>query len=107
MRTAPARPEWAACLPISPQCACSAEEAFETISWTQLGLQDKPTGFLNVAGFFDPLQAQLDRMVGDAFVRQQHRDVVYFEEHPGQLLDRLRSFDPPNVHKLIDLDARS
>ena len=83
------------------------EEAFETISWTQLGLQDKPTGFLNVAGFFDPLRAQLDRMVGDAFVRQQHRDVVYFEEHPGELLDRLRSFDPPSVSKWIDLDAES
>jgi predicted Rossmann-fold nucleotide-binding protein len=60
------------------------EEAFETISWTQLGLQDKPTGFLNVAGFFDPLRGQLDRMVGDAFVRQQHRDVVYFEEQPAR-----------------------
>jgi hypothetical protein len=81
------------------------EEAFEAISWTQLGLQDKPTGFLNVAGFFDPLRTQLDRMVDERFVRQQHRDVVYFEENPGELLGRLRAFDPPNVHKWIDLEA--
>jgi predicted Rossmann-fold nucleotide-binding protein len=81
------------------------EEAFETISWTQLGLQDKPTGFLNVAGFFDPLKAQLDRMVGEAFVRQQHRDVVYFEERPADLLGRLRGFTPPGVNKWIDLSA--
>jgi uncharacterized protein (TIGR00730 family) len=81
------------------------EEVFETISWTQLGLQDKPTGFLNVAGFFDPLKAQLDRMVSDAFVRRQHRDVVYFDEHPARLLDLLRNFEPPGVAKWIDLDA--
>lgn len=81
------------------------EEVFETISWTQLGLQDMPTGFLNVAGFFDPLRAQLDRMVDDAFVRREHRDVVYFDEHPAGLLDLLRSFDPPGSHKWIDLDA--
>jgi uncharacterized protein (TIGR00730 family) len=83
------------------------EEVFETISWTQLGLQDKPTGFLNVAGFFDPLKAQLDRMVSDAFVRREHRDVVYFDDNPAALLDLLRNFDQPSVHKLIDLDAES
>lgn len=82
------------------------EEVFETISWTQLGLQDKPTGFLNVAGFFDSLKAQLDRMVSDAFVRREYGDVIYFEERPAALLDRLRGFDPPQLNKWIDLDAR-
>lgn len=83
------------------------EEVFETISWTQLGLQDKPTGFLNVAGFFDPLKAQLDRMVSDAFVRREYGDVIYFEEHPAALIDQLKGFDPPQLHKWIDLDARA
>jgi uncharacterized protein (TIGR00730 family) len=81
------------------------EEVFETISWTQLGLQDKPTGFLNVAGFFDALEAQLDRMVTDAFVRPEHRDVIYFDDSPARLLGRLKEFEQPTVHKWIDLDA--
>jgi uncharacterized protein (TIGR00730 family) len=55
------------------------EEAFEAISWTQLGLQDKPTGFLNIDGFFGPLMTQLDRMVKDAFVRPEHRGGIYFD----------------------------
>jgi hypothetical protein len=81
------------------------EEAFETISWTQLGLHDKPTGFLNVGGFYDPLIAQLDRMVGENFVRSEHRRGVYFEDSPARLLDLLTGFDPPRVHKWIDRDA--
>ncbi|MGH3157732.1 MAG: TIGR00730 family Rossman fold protein, partial [Streptosporangiaceae bacterium] len=81
------------------------EEVFETISWTQLGLQDKPTGFLNVAGFFDPLRAQLDRMVTDAFVRPEHRDVIYFDDSPARLLERLKGFEQPTVPKWIDVDA--
>jgi uncharacterized protein (TIGR00730 family) len=81
------------------------EEAFEAISWTQLRLQDKPTGFLNVNGFFGPTMEQLDRMVAEGFVRRQHRDGIYFDADPPGLLRRLAEFESPDVHKWIDRDA--
>lgn len=81
------------------------EEAFETISWTQLGLQDTPTGFLNVGGFFGPLIAQLDHMVHEAFVRSEHRRGIYFDDSPHRLLELLNDFDPPAFHKWIDRDC--
>ena len=31
------------------------EELFEAATWNQLGIQDKPTGLLNVGGYFDGL----------------------------------------------------
>jgi uncharacterized protein (TIGR00730 family) len=31
------------------------EELCEVLTWTQLGLQRKPSGILNVDGYFDPL----------------------------------------------------
>jgi uncharacterized protein (TIGR00730 family) len=80
------------------------EEAFEAISWTQLRLQDKPTGFLNVNGFYGPTMAQLDRMVAEGFVRQQHRDGIYFDDQPARLLRRLAAFESPDLHKWIDRD---
>lgn len=80
------------------------EEAFEAISWTQLRLQEKPTGFLNVNGFFGPTMEQLDRMVADGFVRHEHRDGIYFDDDPSRLLRRLAEFEPPDVHKWIDRD---
>jgi hypothetical protein len=81
------------------------EEAFEAISWTQLRLQEKPTGFLNVTGFFGPTIQQLDRMVAEGFVRQEHRDGIYFDDDPSRLLRRLAEFESPDVHKWIDRDV--
>jgi uncharacterized protein (TIGR00730 family) len=78
------------------------EEAAETMSWTQLRLQDKPTGFLNVNGFFDPLRAQLDHMVAEAFVLPEHRAGIYFDDRPERLLELLGDFEPPDRHKWID-----
>ena len=80
------------------------EEAFEAISWTQLRLQDKPTGFLNVNGFFGPTMDQLDRMVAEGFVRPQHRDGIYFDDQPARLLRQLAGFESPDIHKWIDRD---
>jgi uncharacterized protein (TIGR00730 family) len=80
------------------------EEAFEAVSWTQLRLQEKPTGFLNVNGFFGPTMEQLDRMVADGFVRREHRDGIYFDDQPARLLKRLAAFESPDVHKWIDRD---
>jgi uncharacterized protein (TIGR00730 family) len=77
------------------------EEAFEAISWTQLRLQDKPTGFLNVGGFFEPTMQQLDRMVAEGFVRREHRDGIY---QPARLLRQLAQFESPDIHKWIDRD---
>jgi hypothetical protein len=45
----------------------TVEEAFETLTWTQLGLHEKPTGFLNVLGYFTDLAAFLDRAVDEGF----------------------------------------
>jgi uncharacterized protein (TIGR00730 family) len=78
------------------------EEAAETISWTQLGLQHKPTGFLNVNGFFDPLRAQLDHMVAENFVLPEHRNSIYFDDQPEKLLELLGDFEPSRQHKWID-----
>ena len=80
------------------------EEAFEAVSWTQLRLQDKPTGFLNVNEFFAPTMRQLDRMVTEGFIRREHRDGIYFDDQPARLLQRLATFEPPDTHKWIDRD---
>jgi hypothetical protein len=83
------------------------EEAFEAVSWTQLRLQDKPTGFLNVNGFFAPTMKQLDLMVTEGFVRREHRDGIYFDDQPDRLLRRLATFESPDLHKWIDRDLRA
>jgi len=65
------------------------DEAFEVLSWSQLGLEQKPNGLLNVAGYYDALVAFLDRATSDGFIRQKHRELLVVGTDAGTLLDAL------------------
>jgi uncharacterized protein (TIGR00730 family) len=80
------------------------DELCEILTWAQLGLHRKPCGLLNVAGFFDPFLAQVDRAVRDQFIRPEHQALLLVEADPGRLLERMRDFRPPATHKWIDRD---
>jgi uncharacterized protein (TIGR00730 family) len=69
----------------------TADELFEILTWAQLGLHAKPVGLLNVAGFFDPLLAWLDRAVRDGFVRAEHRRLLHVSADVAGLLQLLGS----------------
>jgi hypothetical protein len=68
------------------------EELFEITTWSQLGLHAKPTGLLDVAGFYTPLVAFLDQLVGEGFVSRRHRGLLRVGADPVELLGRLAAF---------------
>ncbi len=80
------------------------DEFCEVLTWAQLGLHRKPCGLLNVDGFYDPFLAQVDQAVARRFVRSEHRGLFLVEAEPERLVERLRRFDPPTLHKWIDRD---
>jgi uncharacterized protein (TIGR00730 family) len=80
------------------------EELIEVYTWSQLGLHRKPCGVLDVAGFWAGLRALLDHMVSEGFLRAAHRGVLLADADPARLLDRLAAWEPPAVHKWIDLE---
>lgn len=65
------------------------EEIFEVWTWRQLGYHRKALGLLNVAGYYDPLLAFLDRSVAQGFVPPAQRALLQVETHADALLDRL------------------
>lgn len=81
------------------------EEFFEIWTWGQLGMHEKPCGLLNIAGYFDPLLAFLDRAVEEKFVRDTHRAMVVVESDPRALLARFEAYEPPRVVKWINAGA--
>ena len=70
------------------------EELAEILTWSQLGLQSKPCGLLDVEGFFDPLLAFLDHTVTERFVSNEHRALVLAADRPDALLDLLAGWRP-------------
>jgi uncharacterized protein (TIGR00730 family) len=81
------------------------EELFEVWTWGQLGLHAKPLGFLDVAGYYDPLHTFLDHMAAEGFLRERHREMVAVESDPAILLDRFLNYHPPGIVRVIDRDT--
>jgi uncharacterized protein (TIGR00730 family) len=77
------------------------EGFFEILTWGQLGIHAKPSGILNVAGYFDELSRFLDHAVQEGFLTEMHREAIMLESEPVRLLDRLRAYSPPEGEKLM------
>ena len=70
------------------------DELFETITWAQLGIHDKPIGLLNTAGFYDGLSAFLDSTVTAGFIQPRFRALIQSAAEPDALLNLLESAQP-------------
>lgn len=71
------------------------DELFETITWGQIGLHQKPIGLLNVRGYYDPLLAMLDRAVAEGFIFHEHRQMLYVASEPQALLEKMQGHQHP------------
>jgi uncharacterized protein (TIGR00730 family) len=80
------------------------DELFEILTWSQLGLHNKPIGLLNVSGYFDALIAMVDRAVAEGFCRPEHRQLFCVAAEAEELLDRLERFERPVTTKWLDAD---
>jgi hypothetical protein len=78
------------------------DELCEIITWTQLGLHNKPIGIVNYAGFFDPLLAMFDRSVANGFIRQDFRDRILVAADPSALLVIMRAYTAPTANRWSD-----
>lgn len=78
------------------------DELAETATWTQIGVQNKPVGVLNIDGYFDGLLTWLNRAVTDGLIRPKNKllsstapndsgekPVIFADVDPSSLLDTL------------------
>jgi len=77
------------------------EELFEVLSWSQLGIQRKACGLLNVRGYYDPLLELANKAVAEGFLLEANRDLLLSDVDPARLLDRLGTYSVPIVDKWI------
>jgi uncharacterized protein (TIGR00730 family) len=78
-----------------PGAAGTLEELFEAWTWGMLGLHAKPTALLDVAGFWDPLLAQLRRMVDDGYLDGRRLDALGVVKDAEELLDLVEGYEHP------------
>lgn len=66
------------------------DELFEAWTWTQLGLQNKPSGLLNYAGYYDPLIEFIDGAVQQGFLTPRSREALFVDTDMTRLLTRMQ-----------------
>ena len=86
----------------------TVEELMAVWSMNQLGETDKPAGLLNVADFFSPFLAFLDRMVETKFLPSAHRGSIAVDSDPASLIEKLRVHERTTaVRALTGRDGRA
>jgi uncharacterized protein (TIGR00730 family) len=81
------------------------DEFVEALSWTQLGLHAKPSGLLNVDGFYDGLVAYFARAAADGYLPADFDRLLLVDDDVERLLDRLAAWEPPTARRWLDPPA--
>ena len=66
------------------------EEFCEVLTWSQLGIQNKPCGLLNVSGYYDPLLRLFDDAVAEGFLKPENRALVIASDNVEALVKACR-----------------
>lgn len=72
------------------------EELFEVLTWAQIGLHHKPVGLLNIRRYYDPLLSAIEHARAEGFVYSEHQSLFVCAEEPGELLEKLESYQHPD-----------
>lgn len=71
------------------------DEFFETVTWGQIGVHEKPVGLLNVRNYFAPLLAMLEHAEHEGFMLREHREMILTATDPQKLINALKSHQHP------------
>jgi uncharacterized protein (TIGR00730 family) len=74
-------------------------EFCEVLTLTQLGLQHKPCGILNIEGYYDTLLRLFDDAVSEQFLKPVHRELVFSDSRPDSLVTNMLKYKPPLVNQ--------
>jgi uncharacterized protein (TIGR00730 family) len=78
-----------------PGGAGTLDEFFEQWTWAQLGVHHKPCGLLNVADYFGPLIAMMQRIVTEGFIGERYFEMLVIESAIEPMLERFASYSAP------------
>lgn len=71
------------------------DELFETITWAQIGIHEKPIGLLDTRGYYRPLLGLIDHAERQGFIFPEHRHIIVHDEDPRALLEKLARHQHP------------
>lgn len=72
------------------------DELFETLTWAQIGLHNKPVGILNMNHYYDPLIDMIHKAKEENFIYAEHLCLLVIADTPEELLRNLENHQLPD-----------
>ncbi|MGI8313915.1 TIGR00730 family Rossman fold protein [Halobacillus mangrovi] len=66
------------------------EELFETVSWAQMGLHEKPLALYNIEGYYTPLMNLINHAIEAGFVPEDNRRLILESNQPDELVKMMK-----------------
>lgn len=79
------------------------DELFEILTWSQLGIHDKPVGLLDVDDYFGPLWQLFEHSIQEGFVIEGHRSLLLRATDAAGLIDSFASYRSPQRRRWMDV----
>ncbi len=67
------------------------DELFETLTWKQIGEHNKPTGLLDVRGYYQPMLKMIEYFDKEGFIFSEHRKEISSNADPAELLKAMEN----------------
>ena len=84
------------------------DEMFEGLTLSQLHIENKPNGLLNINGFFDHILKQLDVMISEGYLKKSNRELLLVANNVSELMLKIDSYVAPQkkevIHKVVKND---
>lgn len=77
------------------------DELFEVLTLSQLHIEQKPIGLLNINGFFNANLQQLDTMVEEGYLKEANRNLLLIGTSVEELMKKMHRYKAPEVGDII------
>jgi len=77
------------------------DELAEVLTWSQIGIHDKPIGVLDVGGFWQPLLTLFDDAAERQLLKRSNHSLLVSAPTPTSILDALSNYSPTRHAKWI------
>ena len=78
------------------------DELFEGLTLSQLHIEQKPNGILNIKGYFDHLLLQMNHMIAEGFVKPSNKELLIVSDSVEDLLQKMENYQAPDKSHVIN-----
>lgn len=78
------------------------DEFIEILTWSQIGIHNKPIGLLNTNNYYSPLIEMFNNALRYGFIYPEHLSLLQISEEPADLLARMENYETPlNIDRWV------